>query len=357
MGPRAPFKFLKDKDFAYAVNLVETVTWLAGKPDYLDDLAETVQTLDLFGPSAGRARSAKVFEWLAATMSLQGISDQVAQSYMSDHGGRVGPASPAASKPATALCSKAIGIFTAAIIERQHIAAPYPGLIDTCPLPGHQFRNGNLNQLAYSLFLFIRDVAGGDLVSWIDGRLAEADDGLASDRVAQMADAIIGPLSGVHGVAGKVLSMVLSDLLVVGNEHNPRWGQVGGSLIAIDTLVHNFLVRTGILKRANAVHPYGPQCYGPTGCAAVLSGLSEAIDARQFNSAFPRVFPTVCPKGDLGLLRGRRPTTFATGGPSKMAAAAKIWTAVCILRAISRVGSKKISDFIRDALWTHSTRN
>ena len=86
MGTRAPFKFLKDEDLAYAVNLVETVTWLAGKPDYLDDLAETVQTLDLFGPSPGRARSAKVFEWLAATMSLQGISDQVAQSYMSDYG-------------------------------------------------------------------------------------------------------------------------------------------------------------------------------------------------------------------------------------------------------------------------------
>jgi hypothetical protein len=54
-----------------------------------------------------------------------------------------------------------------------------PDLIETCPLPLHEFRNGNLNQLAYSLFLFIRDVADGDLVGWIDRRLAEAQLGPA----------------------------------------------------------------------------------------------------------------------------------------------------------------------------------
>ena len=55
--------------------------------------------------------------------------------------------------------------------------------------------------------------------------------------------------------------MAMSDLLVVGNSHNPAWGQVGGDLIAIDTLVHNFFARTGILDRAKASHAYGPQCY------------------------------------------------------------------------------------------------
>jgi len=29
--------------------------------------------------------------------------------------------------------------------------------IDACPLPSHQLRNGRLNQMAYSLFLFVRD--------------------------------------------------------------------------------------------------------------------------------------------------------------------------------------------------------
>ena len=46
----------------------------------------------------------------------------------------------------------------------------------TVPLPTHQLRNGRLNQMAYSLFLFIRDIADGDLVGWIDQQFQDADD-------------------------------------------------------------------------------------------------------------------------------------------------------------------------------------
>ena len=51
-----------------------------------------------------------------------------------------------------------------------------PDHIDACPLPSHQLRNGRLNQMAYSLFLFIRDIADGDLVGWIDRQFQGADD-------------------------------------------------------------------------------------------------------------------------------------------------------------------------------------
>jgi hypothetical protein len=222
-------------------------------------------------------------------MSFQGISDQVAESYMSDHGRPQWARIAHGIKTATCPLLKSYWHFHGCRYRKSSHHCALPALIDACPLPRHHFRNGNLNQLAYSLFLFTRDVAGGDIIGWIDGRLAEADHG--PDRIGQMADAIIRPLAGVHGVADKVLNMVLSDLLVVGNGHNPRWGEVGGSLIAIDTLVHNFMARTGILKRAEASHPYGPQCYRSASCAAIVATLSEAIDARQFNSAFPRVFP------------------------------------------------------------------
>jgi hypothetical protein len=108
-------------------------------------------------------------------------------------------------------------------------------------LPRHEFRNGNLNQLAYSLFLFIRDVAGGDIVAWIDARLAEADAGPREGRLSRMGQALITPLLGLHGASHKVLNMALAYLLMIGRVRNPLWGEVGVSLIAIDTLVHNFL--------------------------------------------------------------------------------------------------------------------
>ena len=66
-------------------------------------------------------------------------------------------------------------------------AAPAPSLTTSpaCPLPTHRLRNGHLNQIAYSLYLFIRDVADGDLVGWIDDRLDQANDPGAPDPLAQ----------------------------------------------------------------------------------------------------------------------------------------------------------------------------
>jgi hypothetical protein len=284
------FKFARHEDWTYAVNIVETVTWLAGTPDYLDDLRETIESLKLF-EGRDRSRSARLFDWLAAAMSYQGISDSVAHSYMAAHGWpRWRAIAHGVKSGACPLLASYWHFHNCGYRKSAHTCA-MGHLIDTCPLPAHKFRNGNLNQLAYSLFLFIRDIAHGDLVGWIDDRLAEADHGPQEDRLARMQASIMGPLAGVHGASNKVLSMVLSDLLIVGNAHNPAWGEVGGALIAVDTLVHNFLARTGILARAGASHPYGPRCYGPRGCANLLLTVSEAIDARQFNDAFPQVFP------------------------------------------------------------------
>jgi hypothetical protein len=62
-------------------------------------------------------------------------------------------------------------------------------------------------------------------------------------------------------------------------------------MIAVDTLVHNFLHRTGILRRLDAKHAYGPACYRPGGCAEVIEAVALKIDARRLNRAFPKTFP------------------------------------------------------------------
>jgi hypothetical protein len=312
-SPGAGFQFRSKRDLAYALSIVETVTWLAGRPDYFDESDGEGKELDLFG-STGRARSAKVFEWLATALSYQGISDAVARSYMAEHERPRWRKIGRGVKNGTCPLLHTYWHFHSCGYRKGARICERPHLIETCPLPHHAFRNGNLNQLAYSLFLFIRDVAGGDIVAWIDSRLAEADPGPAEGRLSRMGQALITPLLGVHGASHKVLNMALADLLIIGRGRNPLWGEVGASLIAIDTLVHNFLGRTGILKRAQADHPYGPQCYGPKGCAAILGTLSEGIDARQFNSRFPRNFPryiqhaiwTYCSSEGLNVCNGNR---------------------------------------------------
>src|SRR4029077_3379090 len=180
--------------------------------------------------------------------------------------------------------------FHACRYEKTSGTCAEPDHIDSCPLPIHRLRNGHLNQIAYSLYLFIRDVAEGDLVGWIDDCFDQAKD-YAAHLFAKAQIGVIEPLRNGYGVADKVLAMALSGILIGAADVRPRWLEVGVHLIAVDTLVHNFLHRTGILARFKAAHPYGPGCYRPGGCADIVRLVASQIDARQFNRAFPQVFP------------------------------------------------------------------
>jgi hypothetical protein len=284
------FEFGSRRDWNYALNMIETICWLAGPANHLDTLRETIGELGLYEGSRAEW-SARLFAWLVAELSYQGISDQAARAYMARHG-IPGRRSIAAGLKA-AKCPLLASFWDFHGCGYRKIAHTYafPPLLEQCPLPKHRLRNGSLNQLAYSLFLFIRDVAGGDLVGWIDAWLTEAEAGQGEDRLSRMQAAILEPLTSMHGASRKVLSMALSALLLGGKPHDRRWAEVGGSLIAVDSLVHNFFARSGILARANAKHLYGARCYGSNGCAGLIAALSRAIDARQFNDDFPQVFP------------------------------------------------------------------
>ena len=198
-----------------------------------------------------------------------------------------------------------------------------PGYIDACPLPRHPLRNGRLNQTAYSLFLFMRDIADGDFVAWIDQQLASVDAN-SLDRLNELCEAVVQPLSNVYGVADKVLAIALSPLLMASGKRRRLWFAVGASLIAVDTLVHNFLHRAGILRRLSADHPYGERCYGPLGCASILRLIATHIDAREFNPSFPATFPRFvqhaiwryCAESGLNVCNGNR---IADGAPCQNA--------------------------------------
>ena len=82
-------------------------------------------------------------------------------------------------------------------------------------------------------------------------------------------------------------------------------------MIAVDTLVHNFLHRTGILQRLNAGHAYGPACYRPGACAEIIELVAQRIDAREFNRNIRRPFHAWC-SGRSGNIARRTASTSAT---------------------------------------------
>ena len=271
-----------------ATLLILRVCRLAGPTAILDDARQSAEVAS----AIRTGNSAILFDWLVAALSFQGISDQVAADYMDRHGlatwqvierdlGRA-PSCPKL---------KSYWHFHNGRYNKSRYTCAEPDHLATCPLPNHWLRNGRLNQTAYALYLFIRDVADGDLVGWFDRRLNTAAKQSGSNRLARMRAALIDPLKEVYGVSDKVLMMALAQLFLGAPRGRRRWREVGGSMIAVDTLVHNFLHRTGVLHRFRADHAYGLACYRPGGCADIIATVARQIDATQFNRRFPRTFP------------------------------------------------------------------
>jgi hypothetical protein len=288
---KARRKQLKEDGLAYATSLIKTICALAGEPTLIEDSRAEFAYMGLLD-AIQRHDDNAIFNWLIEAVSYQGVSDAVASTFIDEHGcisaidiKRGLANSPRCHKLRSYWHFNGCGFRkTFGICNQQQYFAE-------CPLPKHDSRNGSLSQAAYSLYLFMRDVAGGDFVSWLDNQLERADRPKAYDRVRRLVDALVGPLRYVHGVSDKVLNMSLATLLLAGDATRERWIAAGAGMIAIDTLVHNWLHRSGVLRRMGAEHNYGPQCYGDFGCAAVIECVSRRIDARKFNPDFPKVFP------------------------------------------------------------------
>jgi hypothetical protein len=286
---RPPAK--NDAALTHARRLILLVCHLAGTAAFIDEAGLGPEGKDL--RKAIRSRNTAIlFDHLVAALSYQGISDEVAKNFMDRHGLASWQVIESALRKRPS-CPKLTSYwhFYDCRYNKSRFTCAEPNHLADCPLPRSWLRNGRLNQTAYSLYLFIRDIADGDLVGWIDKRMDAAASQPGPDRLARMRAALIEPLREVYGVSDKVLTMALSQVLLGAPRSRRCWREVGGSMIAVDTLVHNFLHRTGILQRSEAEHPYGPACYRPNGCAEIIEIVAGEIDASQFDRRFPTTFP------------------------------------------------------------------
>ena len=277
----------------HSVKLVHQVCCLAGAHTLIEEIRSTGAPNTL-GLSIERLDTPALFNWLIDTLSYQGISDRVATAYIDEHGSITwAEIEYRLSKQPSCPKLKSYWHFHGCGYSKSKGTCACPAHNARCPVPKHRLRNGHLNVSAYSVHLFMQDVADGDLVDWIDTRLSKVASHNASEPkyIAAMRESLLGPLRHIYGVADKVLAMALASILLAAQDARTHWHETGGSMIAIDTLVHNFLHRTGILARFDAAHPYGPRCYAKNGCAEIIEKIASRIDARQFNKSFPANFP------------------------------------------------------------------
>ena len=163
-----------------------------------------------------------------------------------------------------------------------------PTFLRFCPLPRFDMKRGSLNHMAFSLYFFLRDVCKGDFYTFAREHLGQ--DQLATEAVNERLHAFIGKITAIANVGPKLAHMALSGLFLT---RPPGWDyrRVGLHMIAVDSLVHNFLHRTGILDSYHLDHAYGPRCHGQTGCLGVIEDLASHIDCREFNPTQPAHFP------------------------------------------------------------------
>jgi hypothetical protein len=264
---------------------------VAGATSFLDEIDTECREARL-NEAIRQRQTPPVFDWLLTTFSFQGISDRVARDYMEKHG-RACWADIETSLNVAPTCPKlrSYWAYEGCRYDKGSRTCSEPDQIDCCPVPVVRLRNGRLNQTAYSLYMFVRDTANSDLVGWIDGQLEAARASPGTSLEAARQEALLGPLRNVFGVSDKVLTMALSGLLIGAGDNRPAWFATGKAMIAVDTLVHNFLHRTGIQQACGTSHGYGAACYGPGGCAEVIRTVSGQINARAFNPRFPAIFP------------------------------------------------------------------
>jgi hypothetical protein len=102
-----------------------------------------------------------IFQWLADAISYQGVSDRVARTYIEEHGA-ISAEDIRVGLTQSCVCPKLTSYwhFQGCGYRKVARTCSQPQSLPACPLPRHELRNGNLNQAAYHLFLFMRDVAG-----------------------------------------------------------------------------------------------------------------------------------------------------------------------------------------------------
>ena len=175
---------------AHAVDLIFGTCCLAGAPSVIADFIDE----DKFN-AIGEHDTAALFNMLVIAFSHQGTSDLVAHDYMQRHGTPTWRGIQSEfRRGAEPSCDKLASYwqFSQCRYDKTSRTCSEPDHLDNCPLPTHRLRNGRLNQMAYSLFLFMRDIAAGDFVGWINEQLATVPtpDHSTLDRQ----EALIGPL-------------------------------------------------------------------------------------------------------------------------------------------------------------------
>ena len=172
-----------------AVALVTAICHLPGNDQFIRDTKQVAKAAGL-REAVKRRDTPALFDWLMTSFSFQGISDRIAWDYIERHGNSTWHAIESALAEHRCQCPKLGGFDTYRNCGYRKSAATCQNPVDLadCPVPELPLRKGDLNQLAFSLYYFLRDHCQGDLVGFIDGIFAAIDEANLVDPIKAKRD-------------------------------------------------------------------------------------------------------------------------------------------------------------------------
>jgi hypothetical protein len=110
---------------------------------------------------------------------------------------------------------------------------------------------------------------------------------LPEEELGEGIQGFITQVSRTQNVGPKLVDMVFSHIFFT---QAPGWDYqaIGVRMVAIDTLVHNFLAKTGTWDYYGKPHNYGPKCHSQDGC---VGEIARDLDCRKYHSSYPAYFP------------------------------------------------------------------
>jgi hypothetical protein len=264
--------------------VIEDQLKLIGGP-FVNDHPELKDILDQMFNGSKAKKSIKLYQYLMEAFLYTGGSDQSNEGHY-----RKQKVKPSFNKIRKALvsaeCPKLASFQTFQDCGYRKMArtCTNPDLIATCPLPKFDMKRGTLNQMVFSLYFFLRDVCQNDFYRFVQ---AQFDQG---KQTKVQVEGFIETFSQVYNVGPKLIHMAFSDLFF-SKYQDWDYRRVGAKMVAIDTLVHNFLARTGTLDEYQKPHKYGPACHTQKGCVGVIEEIAQEIDCRKYNPNYPAYFP------------------------------------------------------------------
>ena len=234
-------------------------------------------------------KSIKLYQYFLESFILSGGGDRSNQNYYANQ--KYKPTFNRINRAVkTAQCPKLVSFeaFKGCGYRKTANKCTEPAFLKSCPLPRFDMKRGALNQMAFSLYFFLRDVCRRDFYAYVREHFGQGQ--LADGAMNELLQGFIGKITTIANVGPKLAHMALAWLFLT---RYPGWDyrQVGLHMIAVDSLVHTFLHRTGILANYEVDHAYGPRCHAETGCLGVIDDLARRIDCREFDPTLPANFP------------------------------------------------------------------